>query len=360
MLNSRISRIIEGAIQFGKLIQSTISADQRIQNLLFVLRRYLTQRSVKDRLGGWGITFGLLCMIYVLSAWSDVSPSEYATRIITFTSASMPASSPASVSPEVPSKISAPALEVYLPARTKITLKFSTSFARASLREPVRSNREAGGVSRRSITIPSVSDMPEIQAKVPTPGIRRRRIIGRLSDRMTLPDARPTLERENTDLSIPSPVEDTPEIRQEVDIPEVRVFDETTLTTEDARTQQIMDWIRQNPSKIPEVIRRHMDYMDGDLASLAYTMIEGKQVNLYLLVRGGYSQLHVLMLIGETSYLFYDRGMQGEANRFRVGSVNRTGVEVSRIVSQEREITSKEAQQFYAAFIEWWENQEGN
>jgi len=198
---------------------------------------------------------------------------------------------------------------------------------------------------------PSVSNMPEIQAKVPTPGTRRHRIVGQLFSRIVLPDARLTLERESTDLSILSPVED---------IPEVRVFDETTLTAEDMRTQQIMDWVRQNSSKIPQVIRLHMDHMDGDLVSLASTMIDGKQVNLYLLVRGGYSQLHVLMLIGETSYLFYDRGIQGEASQFRIGSVNRTGAEVSRIVSQKREITSKEAQQFYAAFIEWWENQEGS
>lgn len=295
-------------------------------------------------------------MIYVLSAWSDVSPSEYATRIITFTSVSAPAPSPANTPMEKSSDKPAPISEVVLPARAEITLSPSTSLAHASLREPRRTNRETGAMSQRSIMLPTASNMPEMQTRVPTHGTRRRMVVGQLSAQVTLPDARPILERENTNLSIPPPVENTPEIRQEIDIPEVRVFDETTLTTEDVRTQRIIDWVRQHPSNIPQVIQRHMDYLDGDYVSQASTMIQGEQVHLYLLVRGGYSQLHVLMLIGDNSYLFYDRGMQGEASRFRVGSVNRTESEVSRIVSQEREITSKEAQQFYSAFIEWWEN----
>lgn len=358
-MGSRFAKLIKVVTQRAISVRMLALTDRQFPHLSSALRRHWARRSVRDRYGGWGVTFGLLSMIYVFAAWSDVSPSEYAARIITFTSVSMPASASSSAAPAAPSEAPTPVPEVTLPTRTEITLSPSTGLTRASLREPRRSIDGAAAVSRQSISTPSVLNTPEVRARVTSPGIRRRTPVEHLSARMTLPGTRPTLEREDATLQLPVPAQSAPEIRHEIDAPEVRVFDETTLTTEDARTVQIIDWVRQNPTEIPPVIKRHMDYLAGDYVSMASTTINGEPVDLFLLVRGGYSQLHVLMVSGENSYLFYDRGMQGEVSRFRVGRVSRTGAEVARIVSQEREITSFEAQQFYTAFLEWWERQAG-
>ncbi|MCY3630773.1 MAG: hypothetical protein OXG94_12305 [Bacteroidetes bacterium] len=357
-MKSHLARAIEAVVALVKTVQIPAAILRPSPDLQLALRRHLARRNVRDRIQGWGATLGILCMIYILAAWQDVSPSEYATRIITFTSTAMPAAVPNRSVPEVASEAPAPAAEMPLPARAEITLSPSTNLARAALREPRRTAGSGATVSRRSIATPAAMDAPEVRFRVTTPGIRRRTPISQLSTRIQSPGARPIVERDSPTLPIPRPSDSAPAIRQEIDAPDVRVFDETTLTVEDARTQQILDWIHQNPVEIPLVARRHMDYLEGDHVSMATVTIDGQVVRLYLLARGGYTQLHVLMVAGEKSYLFYDRGMQGEASRFRVGSVSRTDNEISRIVSQEREITSEEARQFYSAFLEWWEGQQ--
>jgi len=189
--------------------------------------------------------------------------------------------------------------------------------------------------------------------EVDAPGIRRRSFGGRLPGRVTLPEQRPDPGLFTQAPEIDLREEDVPEERKIAEQVEVRVFDETTLSKEDMRTQQIINWIKRHPHDLPGIVKTHMDYEQGDHLSLGTMKVDGRDIDLYLMVRSGYAQLHVLMVMDENSYLFINRGIQNDASRFRVGKVSEN---FSRIISQEREITSEESQKFYATFIMWWES----
>jgi len=149
--------------------------------------------------------------------------------------------------------------------------------------------------------------------------------------------------------------EEKPEVREEVEAPEIRVYDESSLSAESEETKEIVEWISQHQTDVPLVVRAHMNYEEGDKASGVYITIDGRKVEIFLLSRAGYEQLHILLVDGENSYLFINRGMSDNASRFRIGEVNRTNNVITAIDSQEREITSDESQMFYSAFMDWWE-----
>ena len=326
----------------------------RILNLS-ALRRAIRRREVQERFGGWTITITLLCIMYFLAAWSDVSTTEYATRVLTFTSVAMPPAPPepvVEISEPAPSDVEAP------PVRERISLQPSPGLTSkpVSLSESRRPVNLDGQLSR--LPPPSLSlSSPQGGAGVSPSGTQRRR-------RLSLPGASPELSGGGIGLpparQLPTRVPDreVPIERKETETPEVRYFDDATLSETDSRTAAIIDWVKRNHSSLPIVVQTHLDYADGDYTAPAASTIGDRKVQLYLLVREGYDQLHVVMVDGENSYLFYDRGLRKTVSRFRVGQVFRNVDQITRIVSREREITSDEAQAFYSAFIEWWEDTE--
>lgn len=332
----------------------------QIPDLLAALRRVLQRRSVQDRLGGWGITAALLVGMYVLAAFKDVSPTRYATRILTFSAASIPAAPPASTSTPATSTRAPESRSEPMPTRERIGLAPAPALSADPSAPDLSSRTPEAGATLRNLPAPRLSaDRSESRTRSSTTAPQQRRRLP-LPGRPALPSARGELEQRELGLPIRVPEREVPVERQEIEAVEVRVFDETTLTQGDSRTREIIQWVKENPAPLPDVIRRHMDHLDGDHTAAATYLLDGREVEIFLLLRGGYSQLHVVMVDGDASYLFYDRGLQKEASRFRVGAVTRSGGQIARIVSQEREITSSESQQFYRAFVEWWETKEGS
>ena len=325
------------------------------------LRCWSRKRDVRDRITGWGITTLFVALLYVIAAFSDVSTGEYATRILTFSSVVNPAP-PSTASAAVerapdpgnPGEAAPP-----LPVREEIALERVVDLEGAG-REPAIRRREISDVAqRRTLTRPDLTldrSQPEPRNRTAPAGLQRRRLP--IPGRPALPQVRAPLERQESEIAIPVPEAAAPEERIIIDTPDIRVYDEETLTVQDARTGRIVDWIKSTPKALPDVVRRHMDYLEGDHMSFTTWTHQGREVEIYLLVRQGYDQLHVVVIDGEDSYLFFDRGLSKQASRFRVGSVSRTSGTISRIVSKEREITSDEAQNFYQIFIGWWEETE--
>lgn len=358
-MENPIKQLLERGAALMSATRVTSATGRQLRGVLPAFRHQLRQRNVRDRLQGWGVTWAILAMIYVLSAWSDVSPGDYAARVITFTAVTMPAA-PSSAAPPAPEPAPAAVEEVVLPTRMAVTLAPSPTLARAALGEArERVTGEGANAPTRSLPNPATLSTPEARAPVSTPGVRRRNTPSGLSTRLSRPQLRPSIEVAPPAVPVTPPEQDVPDARPVIEAPQVRVFDETTLTAEDTRTQAIVEWVIQNPQEIPMVVRSHMDYVEGDHVTRAGITIAGETVDLFLLVRQGYAQLHVLLIQGADSYLFFDRGIRNEASRFRVGEVSHGGGEVLRIVSREREITSDEAQRFYNAFISWWETQSG-
>lgn len=342
-----------------KLLQHEWVEKLQIPDLLAALRRVLQRRSVQDRLGGWGITAALLVGMYVLAAFKDVSPTRHATRILTFASATLRAPAPpaSTASPTPAARTPEPPRES-MPTRERISLAAPTPTLSGEVGSPELSRRASEvGAALSNLPPPRLSTERTTSSPRPSTAAPQERRRLPIPGRPALPSSRGELERPDLNLPIRVPEREVPLERQERESVEVRVFDETTLTQGDSRTREIIDWVKRNPSPLPAVIRRHMDHLDGDHTAAATYLLDGREVEIFLLIREGYDQLHVVMIDGNASYLFFDRGLQKEASRFRVGSVTRDGDQIARIISQEREITSSESQQFYRAFVAWWERE---
>ena len=318
------------------------------------VHHHILRRSVVDRVAGWLVTALLLLFIYVLSAWSDVSTGNYANRIITFSNTvSSPPPAPSSA-PAVETVATPPPVPVTLPKRVEISLgNIHTKPTPPTLS---RTRVDPNKAVPRSILSPKM-EPPTLESRRRAPvtsGIRRRVPRG-LSSQATLPPARPSIEVISTDpLDIEVPETDVPEIREDVIVPDVRVFDESTLSTESEETKSITRWVIRNHKDIPTVVQRHMDFEDGDKTAGVTFVVDGVDVQIFLMVRSGYEQLHILLVSDNQSYLYVNRGMRDQASRFRVGRVTRHSGQLAQIASQERTISSDESSQFYTIFTDWW------
>ena len=340
-----------------------ITIHPAVNTVLRQIRAWSQNPVTRDRLSGWGIALLVLLLLYGIAAISDVSTGAYATRVVAFTSVVNPAPAPAvpasSDTRSVPERPSERATS--LPAREAITLEQTLSRSEVGERRIVQRQTITSGAQRAPLHRPTLSMDPTRPAPRVRPNatnLSQRRVT--IPGRPALPSVEaPRLRREaESGLLLPLQERSAPTEREEIDVPDVRVFDESTLTVEDERTAHIAEWVRRNPKTLPDVIMRHMDHMVGDFTTYVSVFVEGREVEIFLLVRGGYEQLQVVLVDGDRSFLFFDRGMTRQASRFRVGSVSHSPEGISRIVSQEREITSTEAQDFYRIFLEWWESTE--
>ncbi len=332
------------------------------------LRQILASRNVQDRLGGWGITLSLLAGMYLLAAWSDVSPSEYTSRILTFTSVAIPPPPPPPPVPveASPAESEAPEVtveEVSLPVRESISLQppagLDSNPERTSLAESRLAINDGGQLSALPESRLALDRSPSGTEIAAARGIQGRSRISLPGTRLALPsDQLSAGGPAGANSSMRGPASEVPSERVGAEAPEIRAFDESMLSGGGGRdnvTSAIMEWVKNNPHPHPAVVRVHLDHASGDHTAIASSAIDGREVQFYLLVRSGYDQLQVVMVDGEDSYLFFDRGLQKEVSRFRVGRVTHNDGRIARIISQEREITSEEAKAFYAAFIDWWE-----
>ncbi len=317
------------------------------------------KRLITDRAGGLLITAFLLLLIYVMAAWSDISPNEYATRIISFTNTVAP--TPVAATSSEPASATVTPTAVTMPKRAEITL------------DPVRIDLDRPTLTRSRVTPDAIQSKSilatDLNSQRPSTRQRnsgllgiRRRVPRGLSSQSVLPTVDPSLELPETNtLDVPLPETDIPEVRETVDSPDVRVFDDSSLSTESEQTKEIVQWVIKHHIDIPSVVQRHMDFESGDRTSMDTIMVDNQPIEIYIVVRSGYNQLHVLLIDGDQSYFYINRGSRDQASRFRVGQVSRQGdFLLSRIISQERRISSDESQMFYRIFSDWWNTASNN
>jgi len=343
-VKGRVSRVAPSDTKRDK----PIPLSQNKWGSALIRRRQFIERAV-----GASITIGLLIILFLLASWSDVSSSEYKSKIISFTNVV--------ASPSVLSIVEAPSTPEAVPAPTVLPKKAKITLTPTTRRSPPKLNAtevQARAQISRSLRAPTLSTpTARVRTQVPETGGVRRRVPSGLSSQALLPSAHPSViappSRRVAEVDVAE--EEKPEVREEVEAPEIRVYDESSLSAESEETKEIVEWISQHQTDVPLVVCAHMNYEEGDKASGVYITIDGRKVEIFLLSRAGYEQLHILLVDGENSYLFINRGMSDNASRFRIGEVNRTNNVITAIDSQEREITSDESQMFYSAFMDWWE-----
>jgi len=358
MIDRLKTRLVAMFTELGVITKGKdLFAHASLGTVLPFARHMLKKRHITDRLGGWVITALLLMGMYTLSAWSDVSPGEYATRIISFTNTVAPAPAPVASSSIDEAVPTAPPVAVSLPKRAEISLdRPKISLTRTEI-TPTRLDPDAS--APRSALTPQLDRVP-LTARLNLPdqatGVRRRVPRG-LSSQTLLPTQREgsTLALPATrDVEIPQAETEAPVLREEVEAPEVRVLDAAALSAESEEALRIGTWISEHHETIPSVVQRHMDFEDGDKTTKVDASVNGNPATIYLMTRQGYSQLHILLVIGDRSYFYINRGGSDRASRFRVGELSRDGNTITRITSQERSISEDEAELFYQIFGDWW------
>ena len=119
---------------------------------------------------------------------------------------------------------------------------------------------------------------------------------------------------------------------------------------------KIAAWVRANQGPVPEMVLYHMQHQDGDPTANSGINYEGRDIELFLIVREGSDQLRVVMVDGSESYLFIDGSGTLSPTRSRKGRVRRDGGDIVRITSFERNPYDEETEAFFEIVMTWWES----
>ena len=180
----------------------------------------------------------------------------------------------------------------------------------------------------------------------------RTRLSGRPPGRVTLdasrtPDTRPTAP------AVRAPTPRLEARRAEVrDVPDPLPADLLEEGVVDPLA--IIEWMRRWPGGLPPAIRRHIDYTADALSSVDTLAHDDHTDELYLMARPLTRELHIVLVRGEQSYYFIDRGGRQEGHKFRVGTVRREEGVIAGIVSEDRGLDSPEAQFLFQVILTWW------
>lgn len=324
-------------------------------------RAYWRRRETRERWTGMGVTTLMVAMMYAIAAWTDISTAGYAARVIQFAAVTAPP-------PVAPTVAAAPNTSAE-PARTdapdppqreNITLQPQRLEIATQPLRPVAAQRPARATARARADRPAAR-APEAAF---TPG------------RPVTQSARPNGIRRPGGLSL-SPTQRagaraTAQGASPLRAPQPRELEKRELATPPAviteRAQAVVDaghlantdmmaWVRDNQAELPPVVQRHMDYREGDWTAHVAHEWEGRTMDVFLMVKQGVDQMHILLVDGTQTFYFVDRGMLGQVSRLRVGRATRDPV-ITRIVSQETTISSPEALVFFEAFMSWWTQME--
>ena len=116
----------------------------------------------------------------------------------------------------------------------------------------------------------------------------------------------------------------------------------------------IIEWMRRWPGGLPPAIRRHIDWTVDALSSVDTLAHDNHTDELYLMARPLTRELHVVLVRGERSYYFIDRGGRQEGHKFRVGTVRREEGVIAGIVSEDRPLDSPDARFLFQVILTWW------
>jgi len=153
------------------------------------------------------------------------------------------------------------------------------------------------------------------------------------------------------------------------EIPDEKLIPEPETIKIELRTDEIHDderdispfineliiWMKHNPYDFPDVIKRFMNYENGNLTSKVNVEIDGKFCEFYLLCKENILEVRICLVADENAILLIDSGFKEKSNYLRKGMVRR---DINKIIS--KFITRQEApsvdrtKEFYSIFLSWW------
>lgn len=143
----------------------------------------------------------------------------------------------------------------------------------------------------------------------------------------------------------------------EKDIEEVK-----ERTDFDKLFRELIEWMKKNQRPLPEVLKTHMRYRNGDLTS--NTLIPGKPTYELFLLANEQSQDIGLLLVSKDdsarAILLRDRGFRKKSFSLHRGSAgldDDAAREVMSLSMSEEDPTKNETSRFYIIFLNWWDEQ---
>ena len=305
-----------------------------------------SRRRPRERTFAGALTLAMILLLFMVAGMARFTQNPGQMLELAFDRA-LVARAPAATPPPV---VSRPGPRVAGPSRAAIDPVLLAA------RSPVATTRDARTMlpSRTLSTARRDIQPQERQATLAARRslLPRTRLPGRATRRVTLdasraPDARPT---------VPAVRATTPRLearRAEVrDVPDPLPADLLEEGVVDPLA--IIEWVRRWPGGLPPAIRRHIDYTDDALSSVDTLVQDNQTDELYLMGRPLIRELHIVLVRGERSYYFIDRGGRQEGHKFRVGTVRREEGVIAGIVSEDRPLDSPEAQLLFQVILSWW------
>lgn len=118
----------------------------------------------------------------------------------------------------------------------------------------------------------------------------------------------------------------------------------------------LVEWMKLHPAELPDVVKRFMGYIPGNLTSWVHFSIGERQFEMFLLcVEESYEVRIVLVENREVTYLI-DQGFRKKSNFLRIGAVDRLpDGEILKFGTTLEPAGNRRAEEFYQVFLSWWE-----
>lgn len=118
----------------------------------------------------------------------------------------------------------------------------------------------------------------------------------------------------------------------------------------------LVEWMTQNPARLPEVVARFMEWTPEDLTSKVTFRIDGREFDMFLLCKQNLNEVRLCLVEGNESTYLIDRGFKERSSFLRSGGVNRrSDGELLAFGTTRKAASDRRTTEFYQIFLSWWD-----
>ncbi len=118
----------------------------------------------------------------------------------------------------------------------------------------------------------------------------------------------------------------------------------------------LLDWMKRNGSRLPDVVNRFMETTPGDLTAAVQFQIEGREFDMFLVCKENLNEIRLCLVENDRSTYLIDRGFKERSSFLRSGGVNRLpGGQILSFGTTREAASDHRTTEFYQIFLSWWE-----
>lgn len=116
----------------------------------------------------------------------------------------------------------------------------------------------------------------------------------------------------------------------------------------------LRNWMKNNSTDLPEVIKKFMGYDSLDLASKIQFRVEDRIFNMYLVCKESILEIRICLIEGNQATMLIDRGFKKKSHYLRIGNTNRVNGKILSFGTTREAPSDEKTHEFYQIFISWW------